>query len=80
MLFIYWWNIIYTRKHCSYNIAGLRKVIPEALATVSREDIQKFYVKINDYCKAYRDGKKGKDVDVAIKEYKSHRKVTNVNK
>lgn len=44
------------------------------MAAITKEHIQKFFVKVNDYCKAYREKLTGKAVIAAVKVYKSHRK------
>ena len=66
----------YTRAYCNYSITGLRKTMVPALETVNVDLIRKFFRKARDYVRAYSEGKKtGKEVEDAVKIYKSHRRV-----
>lgn len=65
----------YTRAHSNGSIVRLRKIIPEGLASVSKELISRFFTTCNDYEKAYADGHTCDTVDMRVKEYKSHRRV-----
>ena len=58
-------------------IIRLRKIVPEGLEKCTSDMIRKFFRTCRDYEHAYREGSIGKDVEVRVKVYKSHRKVTN---
>ncbi len=54
----------------------LRQIVDPALDSVSVDLIRKYFRKVVDYQRAYMEGKKaGKDLDKAIKVYKSHRRI-----
>lgn len=64
------------RQYSNYTLARLRNIIHPALDSVSTDLIRKYFRKIGDYEKAYIEGKKaGKEVENAVKVYKSHRRV-----
>ena len=65
----------HTRAHCTGSIVRLRKIVPEGLATVSKELIAQFFMTCKDYEKAYRLGHTCGTVDATVKQYKSHRRV-----
>ena len=46
----------YTRAYCNYSMQGLKKTVPAALASVTLENIQKFFRKSRDYMYAYLQG------------------------
>ena len=62
----------YSRAHVNGSIVRLREAVPNALETVMKEMMGKFYKMCRDYERAYRDGHTGRDVEVVIKSYKSH--------
>ena len=64
-----------TRKRCNGSIVKLRKLVPEALASVTKELIALFFLTCKDYEKAYHEGHTCVTVDKIVKEYKSHRRV-----
>ena len=64
------------RQYSNYTLARLRNIIHPALDSVSTDLILKYFRKIGDYEMAYIEGKKaGKEVENAVKVYKSHRRV-----
>ncbi len=65
----------YSRAHCNGSIIRLRRIVPEALETVSTELLNKFFVTCRMYERAYREGHVGGSVVKAVKQYKSHRSV-----
>ena len=66
----------YTRSHCDYSFAGLKRTIVPALQSVRIDTIRKYFRKCREYMQAYREGNSGgKDVEKAVKFYKSHRRV-----
>ena len=67
----------YSRAYTNFTLQKLRLVIEPALESVSVEIIRKYFRKIRDYERAYIEGHKaGKCIETAVKDYKSHRKVT----
>ena len=69
---------VYSRKHSNFTLARLRQIVDPALDSVSTDLIQKYFRKVQDYETAYLEGKKaGKELEKAIKVYKSHRRIFN---
>ena len=67
----------YTREHCDYTFAGLERTIDRALNSVSIDLIRKYFRKVREIMRAYRNGlTPGHDLDMVLKEYKSHRRVS----
>ena len=65
----------YTRSHCDYS-SNLEKIVDTALDTVSVELIRKYFRKVREYQRAYREGNTlGKEMQTILKKYKSHRRV-----
>ena len=66
----------YTHANCNYSMPGLRKTVVPGLETVDIGLIRKFFRKSRDYLEAYASGKEArKEVQQAVKEYKSHHRV-----
>ena len=66
----------YSRAHTNFTFAKLRETINPALDSVSVDLIRKFFRKVREYERAYLEGNKaGKEVEVAVKQYKPHRRV-----
>ena len=66
----------YSRQYTNYTLVRLRNIINPALDSVSTDLIRKYFRKVGDYERAYIEGKKaGKEVESAVKVYKSHRRV-----
>ena len=66
----------YSRAHTNFTFAKLRETINPALDSVSVDLIRKFFRKVREYERAYLEGNKaGKEVEAAVKQYKSHRRV-----
>ena len=66
----------YSRQYTNYTLVQLRNIINPALNSVSADLIRKYFRKVGDYERAYIEGKKaGKEVESAVKVYKSHRRV-----
>jgi transposase len=66
----------FTRANCNYTYPGLEKTIIPALESVSVALIRKYFRRVREYHRAYREGKNGgEEVESAIKLYKSHRRV-----
>ena len=52
-------------------MSGLRRVVPDALDSVSLDTIRKYFRKCSNYNRAYIEGEMtGKDADIKVKEYK----------
>ena len=66
----------YTRTHCDYTFAGLEKTIDAALNSMTVELVRKYFRKVREYQRAYREGNiVGKEMQNTLKIYKSHRRV-----
>lgn len=63
----------YCRAHTNFTLIKLREILNPALNSVPMEMIRKYFRKARDYERAYTDG--GKAVEIAVKQYKSHRRV-----
>jgi hypothetical protein len=73
----YFWGAVkkYTRNNCDYTFKGLEKTIPEALESVSLEQIRKYARRSWRFVDAYRKGLTGFHALYAVKKYKSHRRI-----
>ena len=67
----------HTRAYANGSITRLRKIVPEGLDSCNPDLIKKFFRTCRDYCKAYRGGYTCRNVDTAVKVYKSHRRIFN---
>ena len=67
------------RQYVNGSIVKLREVVPRSLDSVTTEMSDKFFRTCRDYEMAYRSGCKGIEVEIAVKKYKSHRRVFSVN-
>ena len=66
----------FTRTNCNYTFASFEKIIHPALDSVSVELMRKYFRKVRENHRAYREGKKGgAAVEATIKLYKSHCRV-----
>lgn len=66
----------YCRAYSNLTLQKLPATIDSALDSVSIDLIRKYYRKVGDYEAAYMKGNKaGKEVENAVKKYKSHRRV-----
>ena len=62
----------YTRAHCDYTIASLRRSIPEGLKSVSKENIANYVRRCHNYMFAYLEGSAvGAELEERLKFYKS---------
>ena len=67
---------VYCRAHSNFTLAKLRENINPALDSLSVDLIKKYFRKVREYEQAYTEGNKaGKEVEAAVKRYKSHRRV-----
>lgn len=67
---------VFTRKYSNSTVQRLRSIIRPALDSVSPDLIRKYFRKAQDYEQAYLEGHEaGKELEQAIKVYKSHRRV-----
>jgi len=69
----------YCREHCDYTFAGLRKVVPSALASVPLRAVQGFERRCHRYMEVYRHGLPPHLAEFAVKKYSSHRHVPSDN-
>ena len=66
----------YCHAHTNFTLVKLRELLNPALDSVTVELMRKFFRKAREYERAYLEGKKaGKEVESAVKLYKSHRRV-----
>lgn len=66
----------YTRKNCNYSFAALQKIVPKALDSVDIETVRRYAWMAFRYMDAYRQGLQGLAADQAVKQFKSHRRVS----
>ena len=60
----------YLRANCDYSFKGLEEIIEPALESVSLDSVQKFFRKMRDYLRAYREGITiGPLMDAILKKY-----------
>ena len=58
----------YTRAHCNYSIDGLRNNIPQALDSISNENIRSHFRKVRHYMCGYMQGcVRGPDLEKLVK-------------
>lgn len=66
----------YTRKHCDYSFKGLQSIILKALDSVPIETIRRYAWMVFRYMDAYRKGLTMEAAQRAVKQYKSHRRIS----
>ena len=66
---------VYTRDRCDYSFPSLQRMVTPALASVSLDQMRKYFRKSRDYVNAFKDGHTGYKADKVIKDYRSHRRV-----
>ena len=66
---------VYTRDRCDYSFPSLQRMVAPALASVTLDQIRKYFRKSRDYVNAFKDGHTGYEADKVIKDYRSHRRV-----
>jgi hypothetical protein len=66
----------YTRKHCNYSFKGLQSTIPKALDSVPIEAIRRYAWMAFRYMDAYRKGLTVEAAERAVRQYKSHRRIS----
>jgi transposase len=73
----YYWGAtkLFTRKNCGYSLSALRKTVPQALSSVPRTQILKYFKKVERICQIYASGERYGTEAFQQKAYKSHRRV-----
>ena len=67
---------VYTRMHTNFTLVRLRQIVGPALDSVQADLIRKYFRRVDEYERAYLEGKKaGKELEQAVKVYKSHRRI-----
>lgn len=66
----------FTRDNCNYRLEGLRRTIPDAMASVSSSTIAKYFAKVKRILLAYQEGIEIGSSAYKERVYKSHRRVT----
>ena len=65
----------YARNNCDYSFKSLEKIVPEALNSVSLEQIRRYARRSWRFMDAYRKGLTGIAALYAVKQYRSHRRI-----
>ena len=67
----------YSRADYDYSFKGLEEILEPALESVSLDSICKFFRKMRDHLRAYREGITiGPLMDAALNQYKFYRKIS----
>ncbi len=67
---------VYCRAYTNFTLQRLKEIIPPALESVPVDLMRKFFRKVREYEQGYLEGfQPGKEMDNALKKYKSHRRV-----
>jgi len=64
------------RRRCDYTMEGLRKNVVQCLKAIGVQEMRAFERHCQRYVQAYREGHSGYTAAAAIKEYRSHRRVS----
>ena len=65
----------YARNNCDYSFRALEKIVPEALNSVSLEQIRRYARRSWRFMDAYRKGLTGIAALYTVKQYRSHRRI-----
>ena len=65
----------YARNNCDYSFKALEKIVPEALNSVSLEQIRRYARRSWRFMDAYRKGLTGIAALYTVKQYRSHRRI-----
>ena len=67
---------VYSRAHTTFTLVGLRSIVHPALDSFPTDLMRKYFRRVLEYERAYLEGKKaGKELEAAVKLYKSHRRI-----
>ena len=74
----------YTRAYCNYNIVGLRRNVRPGLDSVSTTNTQNYFRRARNYMYGYLMGHQAgialeKLIKKYSKEFKSHRRISDIN-
>ena len=67
----------YSREHCTYSFQGLKKVVPEAIASVSTDTIYRYFERCDRTIQAYAAGATYETKAYTDRSYTSHRQIRN---
>ena len=65
----------YARNNCDYSFRALEKIVPEALNSVSLEQIRRYARRSWRFMDAYRKGLTGIAALYTVKQYRSNRRI-----
>ena len=76
---MFWcWSKYQTRRECNYTFNGLQDKVPKIVESCSISIIRRHANHCIKYMKLYKEGLFGKELEYAMKLYKSHRKVKHI--
>ena len=64
---------IYTRDRSNYSFPNMQRMVTPMLASVTLDQIRRYFRKSREYVNAFKDGHTGYKADKVIKDYRSHR-------
>ena len=65
---------VFTHTHTNFTLVQLHQIVDPALDSVTTDLMCKYFRRVDEYERAYLEGKKaGKELEQAVKVFKSHR-------